>query len=276
MKTKYLYIVAAAAVVLVTSSCKKKFDPSSYAPALSIGGYTSAKEIATGNLVAYWAFDGSIIDSVSNASGTATGTSFSTGLKGKSLQGANNAYVVTNTPAAVQNLKSFTVSLWTNSPKNTDGIVGLMDVANGNAFWGNLSIFFENGATDEVGKLKIHVNNNGTDAWLGNYDLTSPWGKWIQIAVSYDQTSSTFKVYVNGSKIATQVMNGFGPLVFQNATKMVFGTVGFQTTPSLTTATGKQDWANYLTGRLDQVRIYNKALTEEEIGSLQKLEGRGK
>lgn len=276
MKLNLIYMVTAAAAALTISSCTKKFDPSTYAPELSIGGYTSAAEISAENLVAYWAFDDSLVDSVSNQSGTATGTSFTAGLKGKSLQGANNSYVVASTPGAVQNLKSFTVSLWTNSPQNTSGIVGLMDVANGNAFWGNLAIFFENGATPEKGVLKVHVNNDGKDAWLGNYDLTSPWDKWVQIAVSYDQTSSTFKVYVNGSRIATQVISGFGPLVFQDAQKMVFGTVGFQTNPSLTTAASKQDWASYMTGRLDQVRIYNKALTDEEISSLQKLEGRGK
>ena len=57
---------------------------------------------------------------------------------------------------------------------------------------------------------------------------------------------------------------------------MVFGTVQFQTTPSLTTSTGKQDWASYLVGQLDEVRIYNKALTADEISALSKLEGRGK
>lgn len=276
MKLNLIYMVTAATAALTISSCTKKFDPSSYAPELSIGGYTSAAEISSENLVAYWAFDDSLVDSVSNESGTATGTSFTAGLKGKGLQGANNSYVVANTPGAVQNLKSFTVSLWTNSPQNTSGIVGLMDVANGKAFWGNLAIFFENGATPDKGVLKVHVNNNGQDAWLGNYDLTSPWDKWVQIAVSYDQISSTFKVYVNGSRIATQVIAGFGPLLFQDAQKMVFGTVGFQTSPSLTTNASKQDWASYMTGRLDQVRIYNKALTDEEISSLQKLEGRGK
>ena len=57
---------------------------------------------------------------------------------------------------------------------------------------------------------------------------------------------------------------------------MVFGTVHFQTTPSLTSSSTRQDWASYLTGQLDEVRIYNKALSDAEISSLSKLEGRGK
>lgn len=258
------------------TSCQEKFDPSSYAPALNIGGFTSSKQIAPGNLVAHWAFDGSLIDSVSNTLGVATGTGFSLGIKGKALQGALNGYVITNTPTAVQNLKSFTVSLWQNMPLNSNGIVGLMDVANSSSFWGNLTIFFENGGNASTGQLKFHINNNGVDNWLGNYAMTNPWDKWNNITISYEAAISTYKIYVNGSRLATQVIANNGPITFQNAGKMVFGTVHFQTTPSLTNSTNKQDWASYLTGQLDEVRIYNKALSDSEISSLSKLEGRGK
>ncbi|HWZ13706.1 MAG TPA: LamG domain-containing protein [Mucilaginibacter sp.] len=269
-------MIAAALGSFALSSCQKNFDPKTYAPPLNIGGYTSVKSIATSNLVGYWAFNGSLVDSVSNTAAVATGTSFTKGFEGQALQGANNAYAVTNTPAAIQNLHSFTVTAWVQSPQNTNGIVGILDIANANSFWGNLDIFFENGSTPTSGNLKIHTNNNGADGWLGNYVITNPWNKWMNVGVSYDATSSTFKVYVNGSKIATQTIAGFGPLQFQNASKMVFGTVQFQTTPSLTTSTGSQPWASYLTGQLDEVRIYNAALTDAQIGAIVGLEGRGK
>lgn len=257
------------------SSCQKSFDPDSYAPKLNIGGYTSAKEIASGSLVAHWSFDDNLTDSVSTTAGVATGTTFTAGLKKQGFQGAVNSYVVSNTPEAVRNLKSFTAMLWFNSKLNTNA-VGLLDIANSTAFWGNLSIFLESGGSATTGKLKIHVNNNGVDAWLGNYDLSNPWEKWNHLALAYEQTTSTFIVYLNGNKLATQTIANYGPINFKNADRMVFGTLQFQTTPSLTSATGKQDWASYHTGQLDEVRIYNKALTAEEIGSLQKLENRGK
>lgn len=274
MKTKYFILLAIGA--LGFSSCQKDFDETSYAPALNIGGYTSAKQIAPSSLIAYWAFNGSLIDSVSSTMGVNTGTSFTAGVKGQALQGGLNAYVITNTPTAVQNLKSFTLTCWENMPLNSNGIVGLVDVSNSSAFWGNLTVFFENGGMSTSGNLKVHVNNAGVDNWLGNYVMTNPWDKWNQIVISYDQITSTYKVYVNGSKIATQVIAGNGPLLFQNASKMVFGTVHFQTNPSLTTSTSSQGWASYLTGQLDEVRIYNKALSDTEISSLAKLEGRGK
>lgn len=265
------------ALMFMVSACQDK--PTDYAPPLSIGGYTSAKQVAPANLVAYWAFNESLVDSVSNTSGTNTGTSFSPGIKGMALQGAINSYVIANTPQVVQNLKSFTVTSWVKTPLNANGIVGLVDISNGTKFWGNLTVFLENGGDATKGLLKIHVDNGkatASDAWLGNYTLTSPWDKWLHTAVSFDEATSTFRVYVNGAKVATQVMAGYGPINFQNASKMVFGTVHFQTNPSLTTATGNQSWASYLQGQLDEVRIYNKALTDTDISSLQRLEAKGK
>ncbi|MGZ3891084.1 MAG: LamG domain-containing protein, partial [Mucilaginibacter sp.] len=107
------------------SSCYKKFDPSSYAPPLNVNGFTSADQIESSALVAHWGFNGDVTDSVSKTAGVATGTSFTAGLKnhGQALQGANNAYVVSAVPAAIQSLHSFTLSLWVNKPQNTTGAV---------------------------------------------------------------------------------------------------------------------------------------------------------
>lgn len=270
-------VLSSLALTAILASCQD--EPNDYAPDLNIGGYTSSNEVAAENLVAYWSFNGNLNDSISNTAATPTGTSFATGLKGQALQGSLDAYAVSNTPEAVKALKSFTATIWFNSSLNDKGIVGLMDISNSSAFWGNLTIFLENGGTETVGKLKIHVDNGKTanvDAWLGNYDLTNPWNKWNQVAVSYDEATSTFKVYVNGSNIATSAMPGYGPIAWKNVDKMVFGTVHFQTSPSLTSGATKQDWASFLNGKLDEVRIYNRALTGDEVSALVRLEARGK
>ena len=57
---------------------------------------------------------------------------------------------------------------------------------------------------------------------------------------------------------------------------MVFGTLQFQTTPSLTANTGAQGWASYMTGVEDQVRIYNTVLTAKEVKYLNELEAIGR
>lgn len=268
-----------AVVVLVTlfaSSCYKKFDENSYKPALTIGGFTSSSEIEPASLVAHYGFDGDLLDAVSGNAGSNTGTTFTTGIKGQAIKGALNSYVLADPSAGVKDLHSFTVTMWVNSPQNTAGIVGLVDIADTNSFWGNLTIFLENGSTATDGKLKIHANDNGTDAWVGIINLPNFWDKWNNVGVSYDADSSRFRVYLNGSKIDSLTQAGLGAINFSEVGKMAIGTVQFQTTPSLTSATGSQSWASYLTGSLDELRIYNKALTEDEVSALVKLEGRGK
>jgi hypothetical protein len=279
------YSMALLITSIGLSSCVKKFDPASYAPALNINGFTAANQIAPANLVARWSFNGDLKDSLASTTATAVGTSFSPGLLGQALQGANNAYALSDVPAAIQSLHSFTFSVWANMPENTNGAVGLMDIANDQkgdpGFWGSMAIFFDNGATAKTGVLKLHAFNvaggaTGIDGWLGGYTVNNPWGGWINVTVTYDDSTSTFVVYYNGSSLGSTTVTGFAPLNWTAAKKMVFGTLQFQTTPSLTTSTGAQSWASYQVGLTDEVRVYNRALTTVEVGSLVALQRRGK
>lgn len=258
------------------SSCYDKFDPATYAPPLNIGGYSSSKQISPSNLVGFWAFNGSLIDSVSNDVGENTGTTFSAGFKDKGLQGADKSYVLFTPGNAITGMNSFTIACWVNSPLNANGIVGLVNLANTTGFWGNIDMFFENGSTLDAAKFRAHITNGTKDTWVAKDGLPNIFNKWAHFALSYDAASETFKLYVNGSKQVTQIQTGFGPINFTNSGKMVFGTVQFQTTPSLTSGSGSQPWASYLAGQLDEVRIYNKALTDAEVNALVLLEGRGK
>ena len=277
---KYTLMACLAFATIMVSSCYEKFDPDSYAPPLNIGGFTSSSEIAAANLVGYWSFDGTLIDSVSKNLGTNTGTSFAKGIKGQSLQGANDGYVLFDPGAAITEMQSFTITYWVNSPVNANGIVGLVNLSNTQNFWGNIDMFFENGSTADAAKFRAHITNNGStgpEHWLSKDGLPAIFGNWVSFALSYDAATSTFKYYVNGSVITTDVDPTFGgPVNFENSGPLVFGTVQFQTTPSLTSATDSQPWASFLTGNLDEVRIYNKALSDNEVNSLVKLEGRGK
>ena len=275
MNSRYHPYAALAVILLLLSSCYKEFDAAGYAPALSIEGYTGAVEIAPGNLVAYWAFNGNLVDSISKNACVNSGTSTTGGIKGSALRGADLSYALFSPGSAITGLKAFTITMWVNSSLNANGIVGLESLSNTKSFWGNLDIFFENGGNDTKAILKMHILSNTKEQWLGNYEVMNIWGKWTSIAMSYNG-ADTFKVYVNGVKIDTKTNAGFGPLQFTDAGQMVFGTSQFQTVPSLTSGATAQDWASYLTGGLDEVRIYNKALEEKDISALVKLEGRGK
>lgn len=275
--------LAGAAIVCTITSCQKGFDPKSYAPTKPLptfGGFSSSKDIQSASLVAYWPFSGSLKDSLSATTAVAAGTGFTSGVEGQGLLGGTSAYAVSDVPAAVKALKSFTISTWVKMPLNT-GATGIVDIAHTDNFWGNFDIFFDNGGTATTGVLKVHVWNKststtGSDAWEGGYTVANPWNVWINIQVTYDDSKSTVTVYYNGSVAGTNNAAGFAPLDWSAAQKMVFGTLQFQTNPSLTTATGSQGWAANVNGAIDQVRIYNKALSSSEVSALYNLEKLGR
>jgi Concanavalin A-like lectin/glucanases superfamily len=282
-------------ISITMSSCFKKFDPKSYAPPLTIGGYTSSKEIAPANLVGYWGFNGSLTDSVSLTSGTNTGATYLPGIKGQAYKGSAAAYALFTPGAAIQNLRSYTITFWMNSPTIV-GAIGIFTISNPNDFWGNLDIYQDNGGSGTQAVFKVHMNNTNVP-WSGQFpDTKITTGSWIHVAITYNAATSIFNIYQNGSPLGVNSagnpantigprLNGsdpgappitpYGPLQFANPAKIAFGTFQFQTTPSLSSA-GAQVWATGFAGMLDEFRIYNKALTFDEINSLMKLEGRGK
>ncbi|HVW97645.1 MAG TPA: LamG domain-containing protein [Mucilaginibacter sp.] len=277
MKRLNICFLALALTGVGLTSCHKEFNPKSYAPPLSVGGYTSVKEIAKDNLVAYYSFDGTLVDSVSNSSGTSTGTAFTTGFEGKALQGGLNSYVLAQPSAAISSLKSFTITEWYNSAPPGPGIIGIFTLAKTSAFWGNIEVFFENGSTNDNGKVRVHIAQGSGDYTYSVDGVKNLFDKWTNFGFSYDAASSTATLYINGSKVASGAIPGLtGDASFSDVGNLTFGCVQFMTNPSQTSATGSQPWASYLTGQLDEVRVYNKALSAAEIGAIVGLEGRGK
>jgi hypothetical protein len=274
------WLLTVAVLGLTLSSCQKSFDPKSYAPKKplpSFGGFNSSKEIEPSSLIGYWAFDGTLLDSVSNSAGVATGTSFGTGVVGKGLQGAANSYALCDAPTAMAGLQSYTVSVWVNTPPPSNGIIGFFSFANTTQFWGNLDMFFENGSDNTNGKVRVHMSQNGADNTYSIDGVQNLFNAWVNIMVSYDQTDGTCKLYVNGDLKNTGAAGSLtGPLAFTNVGKIIFGCVQFQTNPSQTSATGSQPWASYLTGNMDQVRVYNKVLSATEASALYNLEKLGR
>ena len=269
-------ILPLLAVSMFLSSCYKKFDPADYAPQFTVNGFTSVSEIATSNLSSYWAFDGALLDSVSKNGGVGTATSFVNGFKGQALQGKLNGYALADPPASLNSLSSFTISFWVNTPPPTTGIIGLFSLARTDGFWGNIEIFFENGSSNTDGKVRTHLYNGKDDREFPSNGVVNLFDKWINLTATYDGTTSNYKLYVNGSVVTNTTASGFGPLKVVNPGKVVFGTAQFMTTPSQTSGSGSQSWASFLTGQLDEVRIYNKVLAPEEVNALVVLQGKGK
>jgi hypothetical protein len=93
--------------------------------------------------------------------------------------------------------------------------------------------------------------------------------------MTWDGAGSNFKIYHNGVKVSNpewEQRGTTGPLSFYTPTKPLIGAWGTNI-PGGGTA---EAWQKPMTGSIDEVRVYNKALTDAEIGALFKLESAGR
>ena len=302
MYKKYNYLITAAFFMLTSllfSACNKADRGDDFmvgAPPPVDGGFVNSKEIAASNLIGYWAFNGSMIDSVTNTAAVNQGATFTTGKKGQAYQGSSTAFATFNPGAKLQNLKSYTIAFWINSPVNT-GAIGIFTLARTDDFWGSLDIYQDNGGSADKAVFKVHMYNS-TVPWGGQFtDTRVNFNTWLHLTATYNAATSVFNIYQNGSALgvnsAANPANTVGPtlrgsdpgappatpygnLNFINATKMAFGAFQFQTSPSLTNSASSQGWATNFAGKLDEFRIYDRALTGQEVSALYQLEKQGR
>ena len=80
--------------------------------------------------------------------------------------------------------------------------------------------------------------------------------KWQHVAVTYDESNTTIRIYVDGTNKETSTLLNIG-----NATNSESLTIGFADT-----------WNAYLNGNIDDVRFYDRALSADEIKALAQAE----
>src|SRR6185295_18768409 len=95
---------------LVLSACYDAFDTKSYAPVFTINGFSGSNQIQSTSLVAYWGFENSLADSVSNSVGINKGATFDRGFKGSALSvnASNKSYVTFDPGTSITGLHSLT------------------------------------------------------------------------------------------------------------------------------------------------------------------------
>lgn len=224
--------------------------------------------------------DDKLLDLVSEQTGTPSGAvAFTDGVKGKaaSFDGASQSYFLFPGEALAA-LQSFTISFWVkpifidaDDSDGIDGILGLVNLSNTGTFWGNIDLFVENNSNPEGAIIKSHIlNGNGDETWIDNITgVENFFGAWSHHAMVFDGAAGQFEYYINGVSVSTKAAAwGTDPLTFSNSGPMVFGTVHFQTDPSLTTGSGAQSWASYLTGEMDEIKIFNRPLPAAEVTAI--------
>lgn len=308
MKTRMRYVVMG--LLLAATACTKVQNDDDYkvgAPP-PIGDFTNSDDIEANNLVVHLTFDGTIDDAKGTLSGgKANGTtSFVAGRKGQAYQGSTDGFISYANPGAVANLTSFTVSFWVNTQKHDGGAQGVFALSKADgSFWGNFFALIEgNTSTSNKMQLKLHFEKNSTppvsntEQWIDPPATFRPddmYGAWRHVVYTYDEATSKLQWYINGSKVnlpddpagtgdntdivdrkaSGDAVTGvpLGPVEFKNPQAFVIG--GYQNDLG-TPYNSPEVWMLNYTGKLDEFRIYNKAITSQEANALYQLERQGR
>ncbi|MCF7974606.1 MAG: discoidin domain-containing protein [Phycisphaerae bacterium] len=217
-----------------------------------IGLYARAGELitpvapGTANLVAYYRFEGDLLDAAGTHHGTINSgmPAFVSGVQGQALECIGNQDV-TVAYADDLSLNSFTVSAWVN----------VSDIG------GNRGILGTRYNGDNTFDLKVDANRIHCDvgdgtAWLNtavDYYTQLRTDTWYHIAYVIDQAESAARIYLNGALAETIAINGV-PLFMKAGQELHIG--------------NSYGIVEYMYGTLDDVSIYQGALSSAEVASL--------
>jgi hypothetical protein len=268
MKKIFFILFSFSTLLLVVSSCQKMDRP----------GLEGSKPDPAGagvDLKLYMAMDGSNVDSIRAMRGTnKNGITFVPGKTGSALKGADNGYIEYPSPSLAKDVKSFSVSMWLNTQKHTDGAECVFMMPRSNDFWGNMFMLIEgNGsATDNTMQVKFHFAGQWMD-YNGTSRIPDMYGAWKHLVFTYNTSTSKFEIYKNGVKLGmpasmTDRKSGANPLGsnfnFVNIDKFLVG--GYQ--QNIGYGGSVQSWMKSYRGLLDQFRVYGKALSDAEVSAL--------
>jgi hypothetical protein len=205
------------------------------------------------SMVGYWKGDGNANDEKGLNNGTWTGT-IAYNPNGKvgqafDLNGAN--YIDLGNSASLQ-LQTFTAIAWvksSNTSINTDNyIVGYVPADHN--YYGE--IWSLRSAGGQFGSLMW--SNGWADLRFGTFDTA-----WHQLAITYDGSTETETLYVDGANVNSMLtsIHPYTPSGYYGMRIGAYAGVGCPSCPS-----------NQWNGQIDEVALFNTALSQPEIQQL--------
>ena len=258
-----------------------------------LGGYASSDSVAPGNLISYWPFEGNVNDTKGGIVGTGNNT-YTTGIRGMAYQGDTNQYASFAPSAAMAGLQSFSLSVWYFQPAQPIGGAGNPNKPQGlfflaDAMGADPLIILENEhyAPLSGDSLQFHAGLSFTAATtykgftMNTFD-TAAIGKWVHLVMTYDGATSTYVIYQNAQPMLNQSAYGTttSTVLLDGPTgSKPQGNINWASTPPVEGTIGT--WApgvygvsptlgangNFV-GKLDELRLFNKALTQQEVAGL--------
>ncbi|WP_372917813.1 LamG-like jellyroll fold domain-containing protein [Salegentibacter sp.] len=203
-------------------------------------------------------FDGNYNDLVANREVTEVG---SPGFAGESVSGSNayagaeGAYLMMPSDGLLS--EEFSATFWykVNASPDRAGIITISpeDEDNPDAQNNRTSGFrlFREGNAEEQ-RIKANVGNGSADSWNDGGVITVADGEWVHVA--FVLTDSESRIYLDGELVNTGDVSGGVDWTGTDIVSIMSGAPRFT------------EW-NHLSDQsyMDELRFYNKALTQEEI-----------
>jgi hypothetical protein len=209
-------------------------------------------------LVALWSGEGNADDSVGGHNGTLlNGASFGEGKVGQAFRlNGGNAYVeIPNNDLWSLNGNDFTISLWASFNAQPAFDIGHPQggvfISNDEGPYNVNKWIFALGG----GVLSFHINDpRQGPIWLARAPFRPVLNQWYQVAIT--RSGGVYTIYVNGVAVGSETNTREIP--HANAPLMIGQAEGF-----------------YFNGLLDEIAIYNRALSTEEIRTIGVQENHG-
>jgi hypothetical protein len=213
---------------------------------VSYSGFSSSSvATVTNGLVAAYSFNAGSGTTVADASGngntgTITGATWSAAGKygnALSFNGTNN-FVTVNESASLDLTGAMTLEAWVNpSALGSTWRCVLLKEQSGGLIYALYANTDTNRPSGHV-YISSEFDTRGTAALATN--------TWTHLAVTYDGT--TLRMFVNGVEASNKVVGG-----------------NIKTSTGALRIGGNSVWGEYFSGLIDEVRVYNRALTAAQI-----------
>jgi microcystin-dependent protein len=229
-------------------------------------GQSVPSYVPTNGLVGWWGFNGNAQDASGNGNhGTVNGATLTTDRFGNqngaySFDGVSNSISIphSNSIAITGNVS---ISVWKKSNGNTGNYETFVNKRGGNGEW-NYSLsashyFGGGGCPQEVNKYASGRRNYGGSQYeikYTDYLVSNDLNIWTNVIVSID--TDTVKFYVNGNLV--------GNSCFGN----IFTIPSIDIQAPLTFGSCNCGLAEWFHGKLDDIGIWNRALSPQEITEL--------
>jgi hypothetical protein len=255
------------ALCIVMLSCQKISRP-------PLGDYTKDANPPGGPLKFYAAFDGASSDKLMNAVDSVRATFPSdnpltsiAGITGKGIQANGTKAIKYPSANDFKGVTSCTISMWLNNAVNANTEL-LFSLASKDYWHESAAFLLVEHATPTKCQLKFALQDHWVE-YIDNFNKPLFDGNWHHLAFTYDETSSTVKVYYDGTEVplpagAAGNFAGLGKLNLKNATNLVVG--GWNKHAGLSGPT--DSWISGFTGKMDQFRLYGKTLSASEVLAL--------